>query len=609
MDRLLGPPIFLACAGLLLANSALAGDREYDSPMYRDPVIPVPGHVITFAPGILSMWLQALERPEVDLRCRAALAIAAARRLGLRDTDRAIAPLIRVLEKPGQDEAVRLAVAQALIELDARDAAASLWAQAESGNHDLRNLIEPALARWNFQGARAAWLKRLDQVDVDDRSLLLAIRGLGMVRVAEAVPDLRRWVHQADAPATIRVEAARALDSIRPAELEKDASRLLAGGTNDLAARIAAVTLLSHAQTPAAVKLLQQMLRDPEPAVVRIAVVRLNQIDPRTVIPVVDRLLKNPEAEVRLAAIEALAREITVPRLQVLADRCLDPHPQVRAEARRRLGKLASRADLQPVILKLATGLLEGSDWRGQEQAALLLGQLGHRPAGARLLVLLNSHRPEVCLASAWGLREIGDPKTLPSVFDYVRDVHTDIQRPDGSIPDRLAVVPVFDAQISQLVQFLGKARYRRADPLLRKFLPRRPTPGSRPPVAGEARAAAVWALGLLHDSQPDPVLAKVFETRLLSVFTPRGGDDPRVLRMFPIALARMHARNSVSGLRRFYQEASAHEARNACAWALAQLTGQAVAPVPPIARAASGWFLSPLWKVPAPAGPRPPPG
>src|SRR5260370_42495418 len=88
-------------------------------------------------------------------------------------------PLLAALNRPGQHPTVRLAAAQALVALDARAAAEPLFKVAQDGGIDLRNVIEPALARWDFTPARDVWLERLQLPAELRHRRLLAVQALG----------------------------------------------------------------------------------------------------------------------------------------------------------------------------------------------------------------------------------------------------------------------------------------------------------------------------------------------------------------------------------------------------------------------------------------------
>ncbi|MCI0462424.1 MAG: HEAT repeat domain-containing protein, partial [Gemmataceae bacterium] len=224
------PPsaILLGLAVLLAMVPAARGwDEAIDSVMYRDPTLPMPQVVTVFPERLRRLLLEALERPEAELRCQAALAIARAHQQGMKGLEAAVPALIKALEQPDQHAAVRLAAARALVELDARDAAPSLLRQAQASDEGLRHVIEPALARWDYRPARAVWLERLDRPVPVRGSLSLAISGLAAVREEKAVPGLLRLAAARGTLAPVRLVAARALGEMRTAGLEEDARLLV----------------------------------------------------------------------------------------------------------------------------------------------------------------------------------------------------------------------------------------------------------------------------------------------------------------------------------------------------------------------------------------------
>src|SRR5437773_8908019 len=126
MDRTIRLPSLALVLLLGVALSAHALDEAIDSVMDTDPDIPTARVVKVFPPRLTALWLQALERPEKELKCQAAAAIALAHRRGMPGLETTVPPLLRVLDQPEQHSTVRLAAAQTLITLDARQAAPSL---------------------------------------------------------------------------------------------------------------------------------------------------------------------------------------------------------------------------------------------------------------------------------------------------------------------------------------------------------------------------------------------------------------------------------------------------------------------------------------------------
>jgi HEAT repeat protein len=574
-------------------------DDPIDSPMYRDPEIPMPRVVTTFDPRLKDLWLQALARPEADLKCQAAQTIATARERGMTGLDAAVEPLVRELGRTDAHPTVVAAAARALVALDARTAVEPLFKAAASGDNDLRELVEPALARWDYPPARAAWLDRLAQPPPYRRGAVLAIRGLAAVKEAKAVSRLRELVLTRDVPPPVRLEAARALAVIRPAGSEADTKALTAdttpAGRTD---RLAAASLLRQHSGDEAVKLLQALARDAEPTVAAVALARLVEIDPALALPALDPTLASPDANVRSFGVEVLFRRPTNDRARLLADRLSDPHRDVRSQARRAMRELAARDDLRPAVLREGERALGGGDWRGREQAAVLLAQLDHKPAARRLVTLLNDARPEVFVAAAWGLRRLAVPDTVPDAFEYVR------ARQKTPLAGRVSdPTGALDIQLCQLIQFLGAARHRPADAVLRTFLP----PGTQHGV--ETRAAAAWAVGLFHEGEPVPELARVLAGRVNAV-RPFDVEDPRVRRMSAVALGRMKAKDALPILREFYREKkpSLDVVGNACGWAIERITGEVVPPPGTVEVTQQGWFLAPATAPDAPpAGGGPP--
>src|ERR1700682_4546056 len=110
----------------------------------------------------------------------------------MKGLESAVEPLLESLERPNQRPSVRLAAARTLVELEARGAAPRMFKQAQSGNSDLRRMIEPALARWDFRPARAVWLERLEHPETSRNDLLLAVRALAEVREDKAASGLEK---------------------------------------------------------------------------------------------------------------------------------------------------------------------------------------------------------------------------------------------------------------------------------------------------------------------------------------------------------------------------------------------------------------------------------
>ena len=578
---------------ILHPSSFILPGPVVDSIMYQDPKVPEAWEVRIFHERVLPLWLEALDRPEKDLKNRSALTIAEAHRRGMKGQEAAVPALVRELEKTGQNRTVQVSVAKALIELDARDAAALLARAAAAAEQELRDLVEPALARWDYKPARVEWLARLHQPPFR-RPTILAMQCLAAVNEEKAAPRLRELVLARDVPIPVRLEGARALGRIRTSGSEEDARGLVADATpRGKMERLLAATLLRQHKGDEAIRQLQALGRDSEPAVAVVALARLVEIDPKLVLPLLEPTLTSLDAKVRGFGVDVLHRVPSDAHMRLLADRLSDVHPDVRNQARVALVDLDRNPEWREIVRREATRILDGSEWRGLEQSALLMGQIDHKPAATRLLVLLNGNRGEAVVAAAWALRKLAIPDTLPKVLEYVEGLYR-----------RMVKVPMtggrtgltgtdVDRQLSQLVQLLGASKYRPADSLLRQFIP--PTlPENK--LGIEARAAAAWALGKIHEGNNVPEIATMLIGRLNAIMAP-DVEDTRVRRNSAISLGLMKSQAALPALRQFYpfKMPSLEPVNNASGWAIEQITGEKMPPPGPFAMMQGGWFLMPI--------------
>lgn len=580
------PCAMLSILCLVAALDARAADLV-DSPMYRDPDLPLPPILYHLPDRTKALWLRALDRPETDTKCKAAGAIAEARRRGLKGLETTIVPLRTVLDRPDEPLVVRLAVARALVELDARDAAPSLLKQARAGSGDLRELIEPALARWDHAPARTMWLERLADPETTPRTLVLAIRGLAAVREARAVDRLRELALSDRTPVTVRLEAAQALGGLRDGGLETDATRLMAAGSRS--DRLVAANLLRRHTSKEAIDLLKKMVGDSEPAVAALAIGRLIEIDPALGEGWLGPLLASKDAKLRSHGVEILLRRPSEKHVRLLGDRLDDVHLEVRTRAREALEQLA-RKDLRTAVIAEGTRLLGTSQWRAQEQATILLARLEHGAAAKRLVELLSAPRPEVFLTAAWGLRKLAVADTLEAVTSHVGE-ELARRRKGKTLAGREALGPQWvDLQLSQLNQLLGNRKYAPADGLMRRFVPR-----ADPLQIPEARAAAIHALGLIHAGKADAGLAGALTGRLHDTLS-MPPEDQRVRLTAAFALGRVKVKSTVADLKKYCGSGKVTQegVNNACLWAIAEITGEPMPRPMPETIVPRNWFLVP---------------
>jgi HEAT repeat protein len=293
------------------------------------------------------------------------------------------------------------------------------------------------------------------------------------------------------------------------------------------------------------------------------------------------QVIASPDANVRSQGVEA-HRQCPLPgHVPLVAELLDDPHPQVRVSARKALLEVARRAEHREAVRREATRLLATERWRALEQATIVLAVLGHKPAAGRFVELLRFERPEVFVAAAWGLRKLAVPETLPAQLGEIERRWQRSLKPDANDP-RAGI----DLQVAQLAQSLGRARYAPAARVLARFVPKEWN------IGPEARAAAVWALGLIHEKAPPADLVEALTDRLTDDST-TSPEDLRVRRMAAVALGRMKAGAAVESLRKYYPRRLTAEAfPNACGWALWRITGEALPPSGTVEVVQKGWLF-----------------
>ncbi len=575
-----------AVLGVVLLVALFSGSEAVETRpvMYEDPALTAPVVETTFPPVIVDRWLKALQRPEREMKRRAALSIADAAAKGYPGLEPTIEPLIKVLGQPGMDRIVRLTAARALVALDARPAVSALVEATAPQDLDMAVIVEPALARWKETALRERWMERLNDDDCQPRLRTLAIRGLVALEETEATARLRELAMDGLLPPPVRFEAADALGDLQNSGL-LDLARQLCRDQSVAAvpSRIVAARMLAGHRGDDAVKQLVALAGDPEPSVAAIALGHLFRIEPALILPVIDSTVRSTDAQVRRWGAEALVAKPSPSLLATLVPMLDDPDPGIRSYVCDSLVTLAGDASLRQTLIDQGRRVLNADSWRGQQQATLLLVTLGDTTITSRLLKLLDVTRAEANVTAAWGLCQLAVPETAePALAALERKLASCMARePQG---------PGIDDQLAYLAQMFGVLRFSAADAALRKFIPKGTPPGE------VSRAAAIWALGHLHADQVDERLADDLEKRLVDAFNLDAPESWLVCRMAAVSLGRMKARGFLPVLQATLQRATlGSDIGYASAWAIWQITGEKIPPLVPSTDPDVDWFLVPV--------------
>ena len=594
------PKILIAFASVWLVvclggvDPVVSAGIDPDFLMDSDPDLRLPPPVKDFNPALASLWMEALERPEMDLQRMAAETIARAHEYGIPDLVTAVPRLEKILLAEASHPAARFAAAHALIVLECRDSSDKLFEAAQAFGADLRQHVEPALAAWGNVSAKKVWIERLGSPETRPRDLILALRGLGEVGEQSTLPDLLSITSDMARNSGIRLAAAAAAGKIAESGLEQDAERL-AGNTRTplFVNQLLAIRLLAGHSSAEAKRVLVDLARHEEPAVVAAALKQLNEIDFSLVRPLAESALRSPDSQVRRQGAVCMLRLPSVGQIVPLSQLLADPHPVLRRDVAEGLYQLSENSELSEPVREAALQVLTGDKWQGQEQASLLLGLLQHQPAADRLVELLESPRVEVRLPAAWALRKLAVQHTIPALIDQANR-QTELRSLKGDSPE-------LDQLVAHLFEALGVMQSQDAIPLLLDHVPKRS--GSH-----LSRGAAIWALGRIYEGKRDAKLEADLEARIRDV-APQPLEISLVKQMSAIALGRMQAVDMAPSLRQIAMSGTSDDAARvqsnatiaamrlklALGWAVRELTGEELSPPEPLTFGQGSWFLEPL--------------
>ncbi len=565
-------------------------DHDYDS----DPVIVGPEIRSVFDPQTTELWKLALDRPDVETRRQAVMAIARAHAEKLADMKPLGARLQTMLDT-NTHPVLRQALVRALATLD-DPAAGSVLVKAISqpfGDIDVLTQADAALARWKTQDAGKLWLERMRDEKAPWPARQSAILALGAVGEKQAEGDLQALVNSNKAPITHRLTAARALARINTTGLVSLATTL--AGDDDMQGRLLAVILLQHHSDAQAVAMLQRLATDTEPAVAQLAADRLLALSPTNLsTSLAARLLANNDAGVRLTTVRTLIAHQSTEAIALVAPALNDVNYDARKTVREGLAELSTQPALRATVVSSVRQVLKGDKWQGLEQAAYLVGGLDDESMTQRVVELLRHDRPEVRLAACVALRRLQVTETLPIALKRLEELHEQYKKTNameryGDLGEFSILIGV-GAESTQLYQLLGRMKYAPAEPIMRKVIGK----GSYDAVA---RGAAIWGLGLMHEGKPEEQLVRQFSSRLSDVVSMEP-ETTEVRMMSAISLGRMKAESALGTLRKFMQdEITTREIGGACRWAIMNITGETLPPLPAVETSSTDWFLIPLPK------------
>ena len=540
------------------------------------------------APEFKALWKSVLGSKDRELRRNALLSIGQAHEGGYDDFSDLADDVQATFNRDDLRPITRVDAARTLVILDARAAASDLMKRLNDPG--IRQIAEPAFARWDYEPAKSMWMKRLVQPDRVPRSqLILAIQCLGQAKSAGAKNECRKIAMSSRFDVGLRMAAARTLADLQPSGLEEAAQKLLA--RKKPASDLVGVALLRNHSGEAAEQILTAQLEHASPAVAAMAWQRLNNLNPaRISTAVLVKTFVAKDARLRRLAVQngSLRQDLPHEQLTAALD---DHHPDVRRAARHALRdrerKAVHEADSKgtdAIHAAASKALASGFSWRGLEQACLLAAEIDHDPAASRIAELLRHERTEVASAAAYSLKELAVEDVLPQMLAYASQLDRELTTPNQGNPKRVEVVQ------PHLFESFAEHNYRAAEPLLRKYVPK------EDPRFGTwySRMAAVWSLAYLHQETPDPGLVAQFKTRMMD-WDSMPPETDEVILACALAFGVMKEESAIPQLRRLAKAMPKQPKGRAAWWAIHQITGEPIPPKPRLEKSRSRWFLAPM--------------
>lgn len=552
---------------------------DYDLAMFDRPNLQSEDKSeVRYAEGLATLWERALDRPDAELQRLVIDTLAVAHRRGIEGIDALKPKLLEIAASEDQPLEVLRAIAQTLIEFDARDQAALLAELARKHGPSIGQIVEPALARWQSPVMQEDWLSRVRSPAAATSMMVIAIDGLAALESKEASEPLTRMVRDVGEPSQLRLTAARALAQLHETglvDLAREVSEM--PSQPEALHPLLATQLLARHVDPEAIALFQDLLNHGNTAVQSESLGQLYRIDFNLVDPHCERFITSRDSNVRQWCLRTLVDTKRVDRVELICQLLNDVNPNLRRSAADSLIQLARDAGLEETVIEETEKVLARDDWRACEQACVVLARLDHRPSGRRMVELLGHQRGEVQVAAAWGLTKLRIAELLPDMLDHAQSVYDGFR--SGVLDDNM---PGVSLHIAHLFIAFGDQTYEAAEPLMREYIPKNHSLGL------ESRAAAAWALGLLHEGDADSDLVPIFVGRLYD--NARDPDTFELRSMCAISLGRMMAESALPDLRKL-----ASPSMPSCYWAIEQMTGEQPPEVVYKPSVVNDWFLAPL--------------
>jgi hypothetical protein len=261
---------------------------------------------------------------------------------------------------------------------------------------------------------------------------------------------------------------------------------------------------LDH-QSPEAGQLAAQLISAKLLPARRLAFQWHAKFSPQVLDPLLEKLIDDVDGGVRWLAIDRLSQTEDVKGIGLLSKGLADELPDNRRRARDGLVEKAAVDSLSPTVLENLNASLQFDFGPGSEQAIEGAVKLKTRQFNGLFIQLLDHSLAAVRVRAAWGLQELGcvEPEQLVAVHKYCQKLT------DNHLSKSLENTEGLAAQWAHLLSVLGKAEYKPAEAMLRKYVDKNVLPTV-------PRASGIWSLGAVLRNSQDSGLSSALEARML---------------------------------------------------------------------------------------------
>lgn len=554
--------------------------QELPMRMHLEPTLPPLRIVNGLDERLVPLFARALsEGTDLELQTVAAMSLARVATFEGLSIDAVSDQIVEKL-RSSKSIPVLYAAAMAAANANIQAAAPELIRLAENGNDSQKSMIEPALIRWKTAEAKQLWMPRLENPICTDAVYRLAADGMTALGDVAAFGSLATVAGDEAMSFGKRFAACRAVAILDPVRAINLAEPLLKGSERE---RLLALELLDSTSADAWPKA-AALCVDPASSVASNAWKAVLKRRPELLLDHLPAGRSHVDSVVRISAARAMKLFPTPERCSWLNELLDDAHLQVRNVARRMLVEVAlTEAGLYSQIVGEAADNLkpDNKNWQGIEQSLILLGQIRATGHSALCFPLLAYPRDEVGVSAAWLIHLFPDDALRSQLLISIQEIETDILN-----PETMTLASPLKQQ--HLLQAGALLRIKELMPLLEPKLSKA-SPGGL-----YERSAAMWAIGLLNERNPDPSLVQQLEGRILDRSSmPPEFDEVR--RASVMALGLMRSKESVEVLQESYRIDSAQAFIPQTVRFVMPMIGQPAPPeIPELVQPIGGWKITP---------------